>query len=89
MEILGMQVEVDLWLWIVSQIAALVALIFICWGFLVKEKHKTLFLLAIGCIFYTASAAFLFNWVIVGVIGIMVIQNLLYSFFEKGYPSGQ
>ncbi|MCL2228476.1 MAG: YgjV family protein [Firmicutes bacterium] len=70
-------------MWLASQIVAGIALVIISYGFLRREKTKTLFWLGIGFLVYVISAGLLLNWVGVAVVSIMAMQNFVYAYFEK------
>jgi len=69
-------------IWIVSQIFAFIALIFMVWSFQEKKKLKVMLLLGFGTFFLAISAAFLENWTLAVLFAIASIRNYVFWFFD-------
>jgi len=71
----------DPW-WIVSQVFAFLALIFMFWSFQIKNKIKMMLLLGIGSMFLAASASFLDNWSLAVLFGLAAVRNYVFCYLD-------
>jgi len=78
---------VDFYIWVLSQVFALFALICIVIAFQSRSKDKTLLLTIIFNIFMTVSALLLKNYIIVGIVSIAVIRDASFLLREKHKPN--
>jgi len=69
-------------IWIVSQIFAFIALVFMVWSFQCKKKLKVMLLLGFGTFFLAVSAAFLENWTLAALFLQASVRNYVFWFFD-------
>ena len=69
-------------MWIVSQVFAFIALVFMVWSFQCKEKLRVMLLLGFGTFFLALSAAPLQNWVLASLFMQASIRNYVFFFFD-------
>ena len=69
-------------LWIVSQVFAFIALVFMVWSFQCKEKLRVMLLLGFGTFFLALSAAPLQNWVLASLFLQASVRNYVFFFFD-------
>ena len=69
-------------LWIVSQVFAFIALVFMVWSFQCKEKLRVMLLLGFGTFFLALSAAPLQNWVLASLFMQASVRNYVFFFFD-------
>jgi len=69
-------------MWIVSQVFAFIALVFMVWSFQCKEKLRVMLLLGFGTFFLALSAAPLQNWVLASLFMQASVRNYVFFFFD-------
>ena len=69
-------------IWVVSQVFAFIALIFMVWSFQEKKKLKVMLLLGFGTFFLAVSASFLGNWTLAALFMQASIRNYVFWFFD-------
>ncbi|MCL2215517.1 MAG: YgjV family protein [Defluviitaleaceae bacterium] len=69
-------------IWIVSQIFAFIALVFMVWSFQCKKKLKVMLLLGFGTFFLAVSASFLGNWTLAALFAQASVRNYVFWFFD-------
>jgi len=75
-------------LWIVSQVFAFIALVFMVWSFQCKEKLRVMLLLGFGTFFLALSAAPLQNWVLASLFMQASVRNYVFFFFDWRVKQG-
>ncbi|MCL2847035.1 MAG: YgjV family protein [Firmicutes bacterium] len=78
------EIEVLLWMFIVSQIFGAINIIIAFIKFQYKEKAKTLRLSAVGNVFKALNYAFLLNWSLAGLKFISIFKNLFFAKTSAG-----
>jgi len=77
-------------LWIPSQVFAFLALIAMVYAMAIsKTKTQTLIAIIIFNILMTASVAFLFNWLLVGIYSVAILRDLVFIWREKKHPNNK
>ena len=69
-------------IWIVSQVFAFIALVFMVWSFQCKEKLNVMLLLGFGTFFLALSAAPLGNWTLASLFLQASVRNYVFWFFD-------
>jgi hypothetical protein len=69
-------------IWIMSQIFAFIALVFMVWSFQCKEKLNVMLLLGFGTFFLALSAAPLGNWTLASLFLQASVRNYVFFFFD-------
>ena len=69
-------------MWIISQVFAFIALVFMVWSFQCKEKLRVMLLLGFGTFFLALSAAPLRNWVLASLFMQASVRNYVFFFFD-------
>ena len=87
--ILGMEVNVPLPQWIISQVFAFFALIFSFWAWQVKEKMKVLLLVGIFSMLLAASASLLENYTLGVLFGLAGIRNFTFLYLDWRISKGK
>ena len=77
------EINEPLYLWVPSQVFGVVALFFMCWAFLSRDKSRVLTLKAVAFGFIVLSLGFLQNWVLMGIITFALVRNILFIRFER------
>jgi len=75
-------------LWIVSQVFAFIALVFMVWSFQCKEKLRVMLLLGFGTFFLALSAAPLQNWALASLFMQASVRNYVFFFFDWRVKNG-
>jgi hypothetical protein len=75
-------------IWILSQIFAFIALIFMVWSFQCKEKLNVMLLLGFGTFFLALSAAPLGNWTLASLFLQASVRNYVFFFFDLRRKKG-
>ena len=68
--------------WIISQVFAFIALVFMVWSFQCKEKLNVMLLLGFGTFFLALSAAPLGNWTLASLFLQASVRNYVFFFFD-------
>jgi hypothetical protein len=69
-------------MWILSQVFAFIALVFMVWSFQCKEKLRVMLLLGFGTFFLALSAAPLANWVLASLFLQASVRNYVFFYFD-------
>ena len=69
-------------IWVVSQVFAFIALVFMVWSFQEKKKLKVMLLLGFGTFFLAVSATFLGNWTLAALFLQASVRNYVFWFFD-------
>jgi len=69
-------------IWILSQVFAFIALVFMVWSFQCKEKLNVMLLLGFGTFFLALSAAPLGNWTLASLFLQASVRNYVFWFFD-------
>jgi len=75
-------------MWIVSQVFAFIALVFMVWSFQCKEKLRVMLLLGFGTFFLALSAAPLQNWALASLFMQASVRNYVFFFFDWRVKNG-
>jgi len=76
-------------IWWVSQVFALICLVFFIWCFQVRNKVKMMALTGIGCLAFSISAALLQNYAISGLFFLAAVRNFVFSYFDWRVAKGK
>jgi len=75
-------------LWILSQVFAFIALVFMVWSFQCKEKLNVMLLLGFGTFFLALSAAPLANWTLASLFLQASVRNYVFFYFDWRVKKG-
>ena len=75
-------------MWILSQVFAFIALVFMVWSFQCKEKLNVMLLLGFGTFFLALSAAPLGNWTLASLFIQASVRNYVFWFFDWRVKKG-
>jgi hypothetical protein len=66
----------------------LVALVIAMWAMQVKNKTRTMLLIAVACVFNSVSVGLLLNWVVFSFLAITAVRMFIFAFLENKKSSG-
>ena len=81
--ILGMEVRVPLWQWIVAQVIMLVCLGGVIYGWKIKEKKPLLILITASSALMIVGFSLLQNWIMIGFMGVVILRNLIVLYADS------
>jgi len=76
-------------LWIASQVAAFIALVFMVWSFQIKKKLKMMMFLGAGTLFLAISASFLENYTLAVLFGLASVRNFVFCYLDWRTEKGK
>jgi|GEM_PF-583827 len=81
--------QVTSWLWWLSQVFALIALISFIWSFQIKDKIKMMMLIGHASTSLVVSAAILGNFTLAVLFGLAAIRNYVFSYTDTRKKKGK
>ncbi|MCL2556015.1 MAG: YgjV family protein [Firmicutes bacterium] len=81
--------QFDNWLWWLSQVFALIALISFIWSFQIKDKIKMMMLIGHASTSLVVSAAILGNFTLAVLFGLAAIRNYVFSYTDTRKKKGK
>jgi len=77
------EINVDLWRWILSQVIGLVSIVLIFIAFQAKTKSKVLLLQTLAISLGVVGTALLENFVVMGLLAVTIVRNMVFIWLDK------